>query len=125
MARSQDQLARLNRRLMGVPDAIKLALQPALDQSAREIVELAKKLAPRDQGDLIDSIHVEAGEHDLARKIVAGDADAFYARWVEFGTVATPQQAFLFPAYRLLRDKMKRRLSRVSAKAVKDHWNKP
>ncbi len=105
-----------------MPAAIKLAIQPALDKSAAELVALAKALAPVDQGDLKDSIHFTAGEHELARKIVAGDAEAHYARWVEFGTVDTPQQAFLFPAYRTLRDKIKRRLQREANKAIKAYW---
>tara|TARA_R110002020_G_scaffold61270_3_gene165023 strand:+ start:282 stop:656 length:375 start_codon:yes stop_codon:yes gene_type:complete len=122
MARSSSQLARLSKRFEAVPKAVKAAVEKAVEQCAEELVALAKTLAPEDRGDLKESIRVEAGEHDLARKIVAGDQDAFYARWVEFGTLDQPAQAFLFPAYRLLREKFKRRIDRAARKAIKEAW---
>lgn len=44
---------------------------------------------------------------------------AFYARFVEFGTPDTPRQPFFFPAYRLLRSRIRGRLSRAMTKAIK------
>lgn len=124
MARTEQQLARLRKRFEAVPVSVKAALGVELDRCARELVALAVQLAPADSGDLKASIHFVTGEHDLARKIVAGDAEAFYARWVEFGTVDQPAQAFLFPAYRLLRDKFQRRLANASGKAIRKAWDR-
>lgn len=44
---------------------------------------------------------------------------AFYARFVEFGTPDAPKQPFFFPAYRMLRSKLRGRLSRAVGKAIK------
>ena len=53
--------------------------------------------------------------------IFAGDRVAFYARFVEFGTVKTPATPFFYPAYRAQRKRVKasiRKATREAAKAV-------
>ncbi len=119
------QRARLKQRFAAVPQAVTLALQPVLEKCAAELIELARQLAPEASGDLKASIHAEPGDHALAIRIVAGDEDAFYARWVEFGTADTPSHAFLFPAFRLLKARFERRINRAVKKAVADAWAKP
>ncbi|MDY8111161.1 HK97-gp10 family putative phage morphogenesis protein [Fulvimarina sp. 2208YS6-2-32] len=124
MARTSDQLKRLQKRMAAIPLAVREAIIPALDRSADQLVAAAKHLAPEDDGDLRDSIRKEPGEHELQRKIVAGDEATFYATFVEHGTAETPAQPFLFPSYRLNRKQIEARIKRAVNKAVKDEWGK-
>ena len=134
MARSSDQLRRLNKRFAAVSQAVRDAVRPALEKSADQLVAAARHLVPEDQGDLKDSIRKEAGEHELQVAVKAGDGDAFYARWVEFGTseqealvaFASEQEAqpFFFPAYRLNKKPIEARIKRAVTKAIKDEWVK-
>ncbi|MBS9477655.1 HK97 gp10 family phage protein [Ancylobacter sp. VKM B-3255] len=130
MARSPD-LARLRRRLMAIPKAVKAELQPTLEKSADEVVATAQRLAPVDDGTLRDSIRREPGEHDLEVRVEAGGEATTrevrrgigvgydYALAVEYGTIDTPAQPFFWPAYRLSRNRIKSRAKRAISKAVK------
>ena len=120
--RSSEQLARLRRRMDAVPIAVRAAVRPALDKSAAELVDRMQSLAPVDDGDLRDSIRAEDGEHELAVRVQAGDDGAFYARWVEFGTAATPASPFFWPVVRLSRKRLQRRIKRAIGKAVREAW---
>lgn len=106
-------------------------LTDAMEIGADEMIEKAKALAPYDDGDLEESIDWKwVKSTTLSKKqspqlrIFAGAEkntdDAFYARWVEFGTPDTPRQSFFFPAYRLTKRKIRSRMSRAMTKAIKD-----
>lgn len=141
---------RLNRKIAKLPDFVRAELDAALRTSAGEIVDLAKSFAPRKSGDLQNSIGFTVGEyipensnvrgvsargggHDLSVTIHAGDAKAFYAAWVEFGTAphinkglykgtenpGASAQPFFFPAWRLGKKRAKSRISRALTKAAK------
>lgn len=97
-------LDRLNRKLKAFPKAVEAEISKAMEQSANEIVSLAKSLAPVDSGDLQMSIgwtwgdapkgamvlgKVKAagkGSGNLQITVFAGGGDAYYARMIEFGT---------------------------------------
>ena len=51
--------------------------------------------------------------------IYAGDDKAFYARFVEFGTVKMKAIPFFFPAYRTNKKRAKSRVRRAHTKAAK------
>lgn len=108
-----------NRRMAAIPNAVRDAVQPALDTSADELAARMKSLAPVDEGDLKDSIRKEQGTHELSRNVLTDD---YKARWVEFGTVNQPAQPFFWPAYRLLKKRLTNRIKRSVSKAVKQHW---
>lgn len=94
------------RRLKAIQAAPRPAIRAALKAGAEEITALQKQTAPRDSGDLANSIgytfgnykaenanvrgvHVGGdGDPDLTVTIHAGDAKAYYAAWVEHGTAA-------------------------------------
>ena len=125
MARSSDQLARLNARFAAVSQAARNSVIPALDKGADQLVAAAKHLAPTDDGTLRDSIRKEDGEHDLERLVIAGgtgNAPAFYAMFVEHGTAETPAQPFMFPAFRLNKKTIQNRIKRAVGKAIRDEW---
>jgi len=141
-------LTRLNRKLKAMPEAAKAEIAKAMEQSAKEIVALAKSLAPVDDGDLRDSIgwtwgaapqgavtlgKVKASGGNLVITVYAGGGDAFYARFVEFGTAphlndgrfagsehpGTAAQPFFYPSWRAGRKRAKGRVTRAITKAAK------
>lgn len=153
MQNRERMLAKLA-RIQGAPRA---KMREALGQNASELVASQKKYAPKDSGALAASIgytfgsyapdnanvrgmgNAGAGDPDLSLVVHAGDAKAWYARIVEFGTMNSrlvrnyfgrrgvevdvgqmPAQPFFFPPYRLLKRRMKGRVTRAVKKAVKD-----
>lgn len=137
MATKIEGLDRLNRKLKRMPDIARQEVAKAMEKSAQEIVEMAKGLAPARTGALRDSIgwswhgapqgsmvlgEVRSsgrGAGNLSIVIYAGDSQAFYARWQEFGTVHMRAQPYFFPAYRANRKRVRSRISRAITKAAK------
>lgn len=164
-------LAKLQKKLDRMPRIAKEAIRAALAKQADEIVAMMKSLAPEDDGDLIKSIgwtwgKVPKGRRalggvrvdpldataaslggDLTITIYAGGDDAFYARFVEFGTkasagqapsqdrrykdrvvmtqgkrshAATPAQPFFYVSWRANRKKAKSAVRRAVTKAAKE-----
>lgn len=122
---------RLFQQLKATVPEIDENLRKALAEGGDEMVDKAQRLAPNDTGELDLSIEwywskktQETDAKSPAIVISAGSTDtsndAFYARWVEFGTVNTPRQPFFFPSYRLLRRKIRGRMSRAMTKAIKN-----
>ena len=103
-------------------------LATAAFKAGEEVATLARQFVPVDDGKLRDSIKVVVPPDQFNPKVrvEAGGSEAYYARWVEFGTAArgehpgTPAQPYLFPAYRLMRKKIKGRFSRAMTKAAKE-----
>lgn len=121
-------------RLQSTVPGIEEAIKEASIESAKEMVEKAQALAPEVDGDLKRSIGYTVGKYRPANANVrgtnarggdgivtvhAGDAKAFYADWVEFGTANSGKRPYFYPAYRLLRRKIKGRISRAMTKAIK------
>lgn len=105
MATKIQGLDRLKRKLQAFPDAARDEIIKAMEQSAAEVVAMAKSLVPVDSGGLRDSIGWTWGDppkgaisiasaKGLRRQgsmfitIYAGNSEAYQARWVEFGTSA-------------------------------------
>ncbi len=117
-----------------IPRAVRRHIRAALEKSANEIVALAKRFVPVDEGDLRDSIgwtwgDPPSGTVTLASSdgfgseritIFAGDNKAFYAAWVEFGTKVAAAHPYFFPAYRFRKKTVKRRISRALTKGLKE-----
>lgn len=128
------RLDRLERKLKAMPRAVGEAMRVAYEQNGDELVAMMKRLAPRDQGDLIDSIEWKYGDNEDSRVGVKGrfglaivvsagtdnEGAANHARYVEFGTPETFAQPFFFPSYRALRKRMKSRITRAQNKAIKE-----
>ena len=96
-------LTKLRRKLTKtIPERVIAATERAMEKSANEIVATMKGFAPFDDGDLRESIgwtwgdppdgavivarSARSAQTGLRITIYAGDEEAFYARWVEFGT---------------------------------------
>jgi len=132
----------LKRRFDQVPQKVRDALAKQLEAEATKIVMQMKTLVPVDTGALRDSIDwtwgdapagslsigkvrgrqygkvsitVYAGTRDKS----LGDADAFYARFQEFGTVKMAASPFFYPTWRANKTRVKSALSRAVKKAAR------
>lgn len=137
--------ARVRRLLAQIPAKVQEAAQRSLEQSAEEIVQLMRRLAPRDSGALANSIgwtwgNAPAGSMTLGTvkggkasgsiygsmviTIYAGGegagADALNARFQEFGTRKMRANPFFYPAYRANKKRVRSRLTRAIRKALND-----
>lgn len=117
-------LKKLENQFKRMPGEIREEIKVALAQAAREITDLMENLVPKDTGLLAGSIgwvwgdkvpkgafslmKVRAGttDPDLLITIYAGDREAYYGRWVEFGTKAQAAHPFFYPAYRAMRKRV-------------------
>ncbi|MBW9113152.1 HK97 gp10 family phage protein [Rhizobium cauense] len=142
-------LKRLQAKLDRLPEKVKQRIREAMEAGADEIVALAKSLVHDDTGELRDSIGwtygrapkgamtlatVENTGGDLTITIYAGNSEAFYARWVEFGTSAhiaggkfagaripaQPARPFFYVSFRVSRKRVKGRITRAINKAAKE-----
>lgn len=157
-------LNRLKRKLtVTIPAHAEKATVEAMEQGATEMVALMKSLAPKKSGKLAASIGWTWGDAPkgalalgkmrgrgaTGRKyitIYAGGGDAYYARFIEFGTQShtitaknapalhlhgdifveevehpgSAAQPFFYPAYRALRKRVRGRITRQMKKAIKD-----
>lgn len=126
---------------------VRIEIQAATERNAKDVAALARRWAPAREGgnqDLKKSTKaVPMKDGDAIRwRVVSGDEVAFYARMVEFGTApgkrgdravnasgrkrkvlrthpGTAPQPYFYPAYRALRARLKRRLSRGFSRAKK------
>jgi len=121
MARSR-QIKNFEKRLAAIPAAVRQAVRPALEKSAEELASTMRVLVPVEEGDLKESITVTNTAFETQIQVSAGtgnDGPAPHARWVEFGTPDAPEQAFFYPAVRLLNKRIARRIKSAITKAVK------
>lgn len=129
-------LPKLRKKLEALVAVGRDEIRRAMETSADEIVALAKSLAPVDKGDLKDSIGWTWGkapkgamtlgkvqsdgvDSEFTITIYAGNSEAYYARWVEFGTQKMAAQPYFYPSYRALRRRSKSRVTRAVTKAIK------
>lgn len=143
--RGKDKLFRkLKDRL---PKAMQAELEKAAFEGAEEMVATAKRLVPRDEGKLAESIvATRAGETspaysqpggamvvpEGAAMVTAGNSEVRYPHLVEYGTAShaqggtgkgtqhpgNPPQPYFWPAFRLMRKRFKGRMSRALRKAI-------
>jgi len=122
----------LNRRFREMIPEAKDAFRKSLQQGAEEIVASMRALAPVDDGALKASIRWTAdttgkdskGDEGLRYYIIAGGRGVNYAAYVEFGTQDTPANPFFFPAYRLMRKRVRARVGRTVGKAIRDSFKR-
>lgn len=142
-------LARLDRKLKRLPTVAREPIRLGMEEAADEIVAMMKSLVPKDSGTLRDSIGWTWGKApkgsmvmatakgslgaDLTLTIYAGNSDAYYARWVEFGTAGhtnagkfagsdnpgTRAQPFFYVSWRANKRAVKRIVRKASRDAAK------
>ncbi len=155
MAAKVDGLEKLERKLKAlasIQGPVRRRIREALATSGEQIASQMRAVAPSRTGALRASIKVVFGDYrpdnanvrgvgdsgrgdpDLTMRIVAGDATAFYAAFVEFGTSAhiaggkfagaqhpgAQKSPFFFPVYRANRRSVKARLGRAMRAGIKE-----
>ncbi|MQU69101.1 HK97 gp10 family phage protein [Sinorhizobium meliloti] len=147
-------LDRLNRKFALLPMAARRRIREAMEQAANEIVAMMKSLVPSDSGALKNSIDWTWGSapkgaltiatirgqgmrntgSENTITIYAGNADAYYARFVEFGTAAhtaggmfagatiptIAASPFFFVSLRANRKRVKGRITQAANKAARE-----
>lgn len=118
--------ARLQKKLHQLPAAYQQEIFKAMEMGAEATASMARGLVPVDTGTLRRSINwtwgdAPEGSMVLSDKeapkgaevgaiekitVYAGGPDAYYARWVEFGTVNQPAQPYFYPAWRSSKKKV-------------------
>lgn len=121
----------LTRRIRAMGVEARREIGVALDTSAAEVVNVARSMAPSEDGTLRESIRQEPGAHELQRVIEAGGPTTTrpvregqspvydYANAAEWGTAEQPAQPYFYPAWRLARRRAKNRISRAVRKAAR------
>lgn len=126
----------LRRRFERVAANVEKEMQATLTRYAESVVADMKKLVPVDEGTVRDSIGFTFGEipkgtisvgtvetpasGDVKVRIYAGGGEAFYARFLEFGTRKMPAHPFFFPAWRANRRRIRSGITRAIRKAIRD-----
>lgn len=85
-------------RLSHVAAALPPTLKEVEVRRANEIKVTAQANAPVRRGKLKAAIHTEAADDGDGTYVVAGDGEAWYGHFSEFGTVRQPAKPFLVPA---------------------------
>lgn len=141
MASIDAQIARMKARFNAVPVRARSAAQTSLLKSGNELAGLMRSLAEssRDTGALIDSIEVTPGDQNTppfsqpggstvvpgnAVMVTAGNEDVRYAHLVEHGHSEAAPRPFFWPAFRMLRTRIKNRTTRDIRKAVRSEGQK-
>lgn len=145
-----DGLKRWEQRLKNVPQKVRARVREAIVQGADEIVTAQKRFAPVKTGKLRDSITATIGgqapkysqfgrmggkgDADLTAAITVGNSEVRYAHLVEFGSAphiaggkfkgadhpGTTAQPFFYTGYRMVRRKVKSRITRAVSKGIKE-----
>ena len=120
-----------------LPRRLKTALGSVVSDGAEEVADLMRRLVPTDSHDLQNSIGTFVINDGTKAYIVAGDTGndkdvaaitrgrskkerrAFYGVLVEYGTKNRPATPFFWPSWRAKVPSLKRRFSRMFAKAFK------
>jgi HK97 gp10 family phage protein len=163
MAESVKGLDRLLRQMKAMPELVRAEYSRVLEENARELTAAIRRAAPYDDGALRASIDYRQGYSGQAAQLAlrggagaetraqakgaagllwtvsAGNAEAFYARWVEFGSSGhgigsggaasasdgsgwhpgAAANPFFWPTVRLYQKRLKSRMMRAGRKAAK------
>jgi HK97 gp10 family phage protein len=138
-------------KLKSLPDKVADAVMQGMEDQAKEMVAAMKNFVPKDTGTLRDSIGwtwgplpkdakavfqsrpVRRASRKVFITIYAGSKEAYYARWVEFGTAphinaglfkgsanpGTRARPFFYQVWRAKKKKAKAAVSRNVRKTIK------
>lgn len=117
---------RLRRRMKGIPVGVRKALKAQNAINAADLVAVQKTFAAASFSDPTGQLQATIKHQDvsdstrISQRVTAGGSGTPYAAWVEFGTSKNGARPFFWPAYRLMKRRMKARMSRAAKKAVQE-----
>lgn len=108
MKATVEGVSSLRRKLRALDDAAQRPIREVIGGWAQNVEATAKVLAPERTGRLREAITAVVDMDGLGARVVgashhsagADNPGVYYGFFVEFGTVRTPPQPFLLPAYR-------------------------
>lgn len=109
-------MTELQKKLDALPEAATAKLKQAILDGATNVAETAYVAAPVRTGRLRNSIDVVTDNNGLDALVVVR---APHAHLLEFGTIKMAAQPFLFPAYRLERPRLKRKIKAEVKRALR------
>jgi HK97 gp10 family phage protein len=130
----------LLKKFRTIPVAVRGSIREALEEQAEEVVAMMRRLAPSRTGTLRESIGWRWGSkaptgtmaiatvgseqsEDLTITIFAGGKvagnDAFYARFVEFGTVKMTARPFFYVSWRANKKRVRSRVQAAMRRAAR------
>lgn len=137
-------MSALRRRWLSLPDQVRSEIRRALEKTAEEMVDLMRRAAPKQHGDLAASIDwtwgaapsgslsigtVSDSDDDMRITIFAGNENTIVrnkrgvefqnALLQEFGTESMPASPYFFPSYRLLKKRGRDRINRAGRAAFR------
>lgn len=127
-------LASFRRRLNAIPENIKAEIRGDLVRAAEEVADAVRTFAPKDSGELANSVavtgpggttpaHSQPGGSmvvpDNSAAITVGNNDVRYAHLVEFGTIKAAAQPFFFPAWNMSRKQAVKTIGAAVRRAVR------
>lgn len=140
-------MAQLNPRIVAklkqIPAVAVDAARLAMEEGAQEIVDAMKAAVHVKSGDLRDSIgwtwgdipagafmidEIRSGKNKgdqyatMRIKIYAGSKDAFYARFMEFGTKNMPAHQFFFPNWKAKKADFRKKIRDRVRAAIREAW---
>lgn len=142
MMRARINSEAVTRRFRALPDELQKGVQKSVVRGAEDVADQARALAPGGS-ELQDSIMVAGPGKKVVRRGKTSETlgpmqalvlvDAWYARFVEFGTKrhvnrgqfagtthpGTKARPFFWPAYRLTKKKVARRVKTAIGKALR------
>lgn len=111
---SVDGLTELRRAITDLPEAFREVVAESIDTGSAIIESEAHARVPYDEGDLDRSIGRNVRADGLQAAVGSGEA---YAPHVELGTVDTPAQPWLYPAFLVGARYVRRQMREWSAAA--------
>lgn len=128
-------LDRMTQRWGAIPGRVREAVRKEMERLANDITDDMYRLVPQLSGELASTIGwtwgdapkgsltiVKVGGKEyggMQITIFAGNKDAFYARFQEFGTVNMAANPFFYPVWRVWKPKIKRRINAAIRKALR------
>lgn len=119
----------LLRRLASIPEAVRQAAEPELEDAVEEMRQALQRAAPvapdyeKHPGELRESIQKYPNPgRPLSWRIIAGARDAagrLYGRFVEFGHGLAGPRPFWFPTYRAQKKRLRSRMYAAVRKRLK------
>jgi len=113
---NQNDLRELKRKVRDLRAIDERGLSGALKSSANTAVNIAKRKAPVDTGNLRSQIGFERSPDGKSVEVFA---NAPYSGYVEFGTRFQREQPYFMPAVRLAMAQLLREVDRLIKKAIR------
>ena len=107
---------KLKKKLLKIPDAVREEANWAHYKNGQVLTDQQRQWVPKDSGHLRDKHRYEVDKEEISLRVWVA---VFYASFQEFGTSEMTANPWFYPAYRVLKRRLKGRLTRGWRKGIK------